>query len=114
MAREARHFVDEAFFVIFGKYLAEFSKSCLILSVNRIFCSAASNFWDIFPALCRKNSPKIGSGATRITQNSCRHISNSGCISKYESLFEMAVSHANPTESVTCFDGPPKRRTVFF
>ena len=28
MAREARHFVDEAFFVIFGKYLAEFSKSC--------------------------------------------------------------------------------------
>ena len=26
MAREARHFVDEAFFVIFGKYLAEFSK----------------------------------------------------------------------------------------
>ena len=26
MAREARHFVDEAFFVIFGKSLAEFSK----------------------------------------------------------------------------------------
>ena len=29
MAREARHFVDEAFFVIFGKYLAEFSKKLL-------------------------------------------------------------------------------------
>ena len=28
MAREARHFVDEAFFVIFGKYLAaDFSKN---------------------------------------------------------------------------------------
>ena len=29
MAREARHFVDEAFFVIFGEYLAEFSKKLL-------------------------------------------------------------------------------------
>ena len=29
MAREARHFVDEAFFVIFGKYLAEISKKLL-------------------------------------------------------------------------------------
>ena len=29
MAREARHFVDEAFFVIFGKSLAEFSKKFL-------------------------------------------------------------------------------------
>ena len=29
MAREARHFVDEVFFVIFGKYLAEFHKKLL-------------------------------------------------------------------------------------
>ena len=29
MAREARHFVDEAFLVIFGKYVSELSKKLL-------------------------------------------------------------------------------------